>query len=212
MNPLAGLGRFVAADPGTPPVASEACELCGQPLHGGHRHVLDRVAGTPRCACVACALLFHAPGEGARYQTLGDRVLCDPQLHLAPELFTALQIPVRLAFITCDATLTAWEATYPSVAGPTRAQLPVAACAGLAEARLMRALVPGQEALLLYGREPGGPIASFGVSVERCFALVGTLRRTWRGFSGGPEAFRAIDGFFADLVRQARPVAEGTAP
>jgi hypothetical protein len=211
VTPLGNLGRFVAANPGAPPVESEACELCGQPLQGGHRHVLDRVAGTPRCACVACAVLFQTPG-GARYQTLGDRVLRDPQLQRAPELFTALQIPVRLAFITCDANLAGCEATYPSVAGPTRAQLPAAACADLAATRLLRALIPGQEALLLYGREPGGPIAGFGVAVDRCYALVGTLRRTWRGFSGGPEAFRAIDAFFADLAQQARSVSEGAAP
>jgi hypothetical protein len=210
MNPLGALTRFVQGNPGAVPETSEAsepCEICRQPLGQRHRHVLDLERRTPCCVCVACALLFSTPREGARYQTLGDRVLVQPGLRLGATFLEELAIPVRLAFITSDPLYREWVATYPSVGGPTRAPLPADRCAELTRTQLVRALVPGLEALLLYGRNPGDPLECFGVAVDRCYALVGTLRRQWRGFSGG-EVWGDVEAFFNDLRGRARPVAE----
>jgi len=42
----------------------------------------------------------------------------------------------------------------------------------------------------------------FQAPIDRCYALVGLIRTKWRGLSGGDEAWKAIDGFFAArLVR-----------
>jgi len=42
--------------------------------------------------------------------------------------------------------------------------------------------------------------------ISSCYELVGTVRLHWRGFSGGEEAWREIDGFFADLRAKSRVV------
>jgi hypothetical protein len=43
------------------------------------------------------------------------------------------------------------------------------------------------------------------VPIDVCYALVGQLRRVWRGFDGGTEARQAIDDFFADIAARSRP-------
>jgi hypothetical protein len=206
VNPLHALTRFAKTDPGRAPVAGETCELCRQPLDAQHRHVLDLERQQPCCVCIACALLFATPRAGARYQTVGDRVLVDPGLRLDDALLTALEIPVRLAFITQEAHGAGWVATYPSVAGPTRAPLAPERCAALAQLPLVRALLPGTEALLVFGRQPVGPLEGFGVAVDRCYALVGMLRRKWRGFSGGNEVWSDVEAFFTELRARAQPL------
>ncbi len=35
--------------------------------------------------------------------------------------------------------------------------------------------------------------------IDACYELVGRIRRRWRGFEGGEEAWREIEGFFAGL-------------
>ena len=39
----------------------------------------------------------------------------------------------------------------------------------------------------------------FLVPIDACYELVGIVRRHWKGFQGGEEAWRAIEGFFAGL-------------
>ena len=51
--------------------------------------------------------------------------------------------------------------------------------------------------------------ACFVVPIDRCYELVGALRRVWRGFDGGQEARALLDGFFADVATRSRPATEG---
>jgi hypothetical protein len=44
------------------------------------------------------------------------------------------------------------------------------------------------------------------VPVDRCYELVGTLRRLWRGFDGGSEVRQQLDAFFSAVRARARPV------
>jgi len=37
------------------------------------------------------------------------------------------------------------------------------------------------------------------VPIDACYELVGRIRRCWKGFDGGEDAWNEIDGFFADL-------------
>jgi hypothetical protein len=38
--------------------------------------------------------------------------------------------------------------------------------------------------------------------MDKCFQLVGIIRRNWRGFSGGEEVWKEIDNFFCELHTQ----------
>ena len=56
---------------------------------------------------------------------------------------------------------------------------------------------PDVEALLVNRTQ--GDEEYFIVPIDRCYALVGTIRRQWRGLSGGSEVWDAIGEFFARL-------------
>ena len=51
------------------------------------------------------------------------------------------------------------------------------------------------EALLV--RKVGARLECYIVPIDACYELVGVLRREWRGFQGGDEAWRAVGEFFA---------------
>jgi hypothetical protein len=48
----------------------------------------------------------------------------------------------------------------------------------------------------------GGQREYYRVPIDHCYALVGLIRRHWRGLSGGTEARQAIGDFFARLRDQ----------
>jgi hypothetical protein len=61
-------------------------------------------------------------------------------------------------------------------------------------------LEPDIEALLV--NRVHGACEHYLAPIDRCYALVGLIRTKWRGLSGGDEAWKAIDGFFAGLREQ----------
>lgn len=151
---------------------------------------------------------FTAVPPEARYRTIEDRVLTDPELTLDETLWARLEIPVRLAFFTWDDDRQA-EAVYPAAAGTGWAPVRPEAWAELARTRLVQALRPRVDALLVCGLDGSagpmvaGTFACFGVSIDRCFALMGLLRQNWRGFAGGPRLWQATDAYFTDLRARA---------
>ena len=58
------------------------------------------------------------------------------------------------------------------------------------------------EAVLIRRRE--GSAEGFIVPIDASYELVGRIRRSWRGFSGGDDVWREIDEFFARLADRAR--------
>ena len=64
-------------------------------------------------------------------------------------------------------------------------------------------LEPDVEALLSYGRRHEQTFQHWLVPINACYELVGHVRKSWRGFDGGEEAWAAIDGFFASLRARA---------
>ena len=70
-------------------------------------------------------------------------------------------------------------------------------------------MLPDVQALLVH-RPKGGGQRCFIVPIDACYELVGIIRRTWKGFDGGEEAWTAIDAFFADLAERSRPPRVGT--
>jgi hypothetical protein len=203
---LGVLERFARQAAAALPAEVERCELCGQEVPPGHRHLFDRQRRALGCACQACFLLLdHPEALGGRYGAIPDRVLVDPAF-IADA--AARLLPVGLAFVSFDSSSGAWVAAYPSAAGATRAPMPPETWGPLATAPLVRALAPDVEALLLF-RRLGAPLPeAFLAPLDVCYALVGLLRRQWRGLSGGSELWREVDAFFAALRQRARPLAE----
>ncbi|MEU3615655.1 DUF5947 family protein [Streptomyces sp. NPDC006872] len=207
MNAL-GLRRFLIERPPRP----ERCELCAAAVPDDHRHLVDTEKRALACACTACALLMEAPGAAAgRFRAVPNRYLTDPSHRLDDGAWDALQIPVGVAFFFRNAALDRLVALYPSPAGATESELePATWTEVLGGGRLAELLEPDVEALLL--RRAEGRIECHLVPIDICYELVGRMRLLWQGFDGGAEARAALDAFFDDVRRQARPVEEAVRP
>ncbi|MBZ3905988.1 DUF5947 family protein [Streptomyces griseiscabiei] len=204
----AGLRRFVTERPPRP----ERCELCAVAVPGEHRHLVDTEKRALVCACTACALLMEQPGAAAgRFRAVPARYLTDPGHRLDDTAWEALQIPVGVAFLFRNAALDRLVALYPSPAGATESELdPATWEAVLGGSRLAALLEPDVEALLLHRTGERGRCHL--VPIDICYELVGRMRLLWQGFDGGAEARAALDTFFAEVARRARPVAEAVRP
>jgi hypothetical protein len=185
--------------------AGARCELCATPIAGEHRHLVDVAEHRLRCSCIACALLFERPG--GRFRAAPDRWLHDPKVALDERILSSLQIPVRLAFFFRHGD--AWAAFYPGPAGATESTLPSDAWSALVTSLPLAAAVePDVEALLVAARDRDGHgrFDVWLVPISACYELVGRVKRVWRGFDGGDEAWREIDAFFARVRARSEPL------
>jgi Family of unknown function (DUF5947) len=182
----------------------ERCGLCGDPVGGRHRHVLDgrdgpSGSGAPMlCVCLPCAMLFERDGAGGRhYQLVPDRRIRVTEVVTGP-----LRVPVGLAFFVKQDDASA-VAHYPSPLGTTRndigAESWAAVAAGSAALCGMR---PHVEALLVWTRAAGDRTEQWILGIDECYRLAGVVRRHWTGMSGGTAVWREVAGFFEELNRR----------
>ena len=211
MSSLSSLRRFLADPPGEAP-AQEVCELCATPVPAEHPHLVQVAERRMICACGPCGFLFDNPGAGGGgYRRVPDRYLADPDFRLTDAQWDELQIPVGMAFFLRNSAQGKVIACYPSPAGATESELGLEAWeAGVGRGRLAGELQPDVEALLVRRDKPGsgagGSAECLLVPVDACYRLVGLVRLHWRGFDGGVEAWREIDGYFEALREHARPL------
>jgi hypothetical protein len=174
-----------------------------------HPHLVEPAQRRLMCACQACGLLFSEPG--LRYRRIPDRYLADPGFALSDAQWDALQVPVGMAFFLVNSARGAVVACYPSPAGATESELALEAWAdGVGSSALASTLAPDVEALLVRRGDAGrgGRAEALLVPVDACYRLVGLVRRHWKGFDGGAEAWTAIDAFF-DELRARTPAGAG---
>ena len=227
----AGLGRFLTprtADGVTPdatpiapvlqrylkprprPVPGERCEFCTEVLPDHHSHVVDLEQHALKCSCRACYFLFAPDGAArGRYRAVPEEVTFDPGFRLSEGQWEALQIPVGMVFVFHQTDQGKPVAFYPGPAGATESLLPLETWEELRAANpVLAAMVPDVEALLVY-RPRNAVQQCFIVPIDACYELVGVIRRTWKGFDGGADAWTAIDAFFDALTERSRPPRTG---
>jgi hypothetical protein len=193
MKELAFLRKYVAR-----PSAAPACELCAGPLPSQHRHVVEVTARRIRCSCAACAVLFEDAGE-RRFRTAPVTVRAEPDFG-ALEQWSALGIPVGVAFCFYSSAERRWIAILPGPAGAVEAELEAARFAEVRRrSALARSLADDVEAIIVRAGVGLSPQA-FAAPIDRCYALAGMLRQVWKGVDGGEEARRSLDRFFAELA------------
>jgi hypothetical protein len=193
------VGRLLARAAARRDGESERCELCGAAIHARHDHLVDPRARELKCACGACATLFAATGDG-RWKRVPRRAELLADFRLTEDAWGALGIPIDLAFFYRSSTADRVLAFYPGPAGATESLLSLDAWSRMeADNPKLRELATDVEALLV--RRSRGDRECYRVSIDECYALVGHLRRHWRGLSGGAEAWTRIGAFFDDLKR-----------
>lgn len=189
-----------------PAAAAEArCELCAAPIPAQHRHVVELGVHGIQCACRACAILFAAGEPGARYRTVPERVLADPSFALTSQQWSALGVPVGLAFLFRDSVRGQGIVCYPGAAGVVEGELdPEVWDAVAAATPLARVLVEDVEALIVHGERGARELACYLVPISDAYELAGRLRASWQGFSGGDRARAELAAFFAGLAARAQ--------
>jgi len=197
---LASLRRFVTKTPET-----DRCDVCSVPLAEQHQHLLDPKTRKLVCACDPCAILFSSNGE-----TLYRRVPRDldllTDLNLPDQVWNSLAIPIGLAFIYKSSTTDEVLAVYPSPAGPTESPLDRECWDEVVQDNpFLAKLTPDVEGLL--ANRIGGAREYFRAPIDECYKLTGLVKKHWRGFSGGDEAWNEIAGFFNQLRERSYPKA-----
>jgi Family of unknown function (DUF5947) len=176
--------------------SGQQCELCGEQVSAGHRHLFDTEREELLCACQACSLLFarDAASEG-HYRLVPHR-----RVRLAAVSTTELGVPVGLAFFVLRAD-GAVIAHYPSPAGATQWEVDPPAWADAVDRHPeLHTLEADLEALLV--NTARGQQQHWLVPIDDCFRLIAVVRREWKGLSGGSRIWPEIEQFFAELKEQ----------
>lgn len=190
------LERVIREASATRADAAEHCDLCGEPLPGNHRHLLNTSSRELSCCCQACSLLFEreAASDG-HYRRLPERRWRLPAVPTG-----VLGVPVGLAYVVTHTDGTAM-AHYPSPMGPTQWEVAPESWQQVLDAvPQLRQLDTDVEALLVNTARDAREF--WLVPIDDCFRLVALVRREWRGLSGGGTVWPEIDRFFSDLTER----------
>lgn len=199
--------RRIASEAGAParPESEEHCDMCGEPLPEPHRHLVDLGSQTLLCACRACTLLFDRRAAGGGHLRLvPDRRLVLDGFELTAAAWEELRIPVDMAFFFRSSRAGRVMAFYPGPMGATESRLELSSWNQLQDANpVLKTMEPDVEALLV--DRARGSSRQWLVPIDDCYRLVGLIRTTWRGLSGGKEVWLRIESFLDDLDRKGMP-------
>ncbi|WP_137147844.1 DUF5947 family protein [Mycolicibacterium sp. CR10] len=188
----------IRANRTAPQPAGEACEMCAELIADEHQHVVNVEGRQLMCVCRGCYLLFTDRHATLRYRAVPDRYLAFPEFALDRHRWEALQIPVGVAFFFRNSHLDRTVAFYPGPAGATESELDLESWNDLRAADpRVDTMADDTEALLV--RVPDdefAPPVCHLLPIDACYEFVGRLRMLWRGFDGGQDARRYMDGFF----------------
>lgn len=129
------------------------------------------------------------------------------QFTMPDELWASFQIPVGLAFFYWNSLENRIVGFYPSPMAAVQVLLLIEE-AWLELERInpiLKELRSDIEALLV-NRMRGTAHLYYLVPIDECYKLVGIMRTTWKGITGGRDAESAIIGFFEELRKKSTPV------
>jgi hypothetical protein len=197
---LRGLTKPKAsAEPAAPPDDRERCDLCQTTVPSDHRHMLNLYERQIVCTCESCWALRSGDTE---FRPVGNRTLWLEGFELPEGLWAQFRIPIGLAFFMHSSVTDCVVAMYPSPAGATESELHFETWGKLVELNpALERLEPDAEALIV--NRMSDPPAYAIAPIDRCYMLVGLVKASWEGISGGTGIERAIDAYFDDLRRVA---------
>lgn len=181
-------------------LGEEQCELCSASITTDHRHLVEPAKRRLLCVCRACAILL-GNRDGDRYREVPETARRLENFRMTDAEWDAFGIPIGLAFFIQSTPDQRIVAFYPGPAGPTESLLNLQAWVTLVHSNPILAEFESDSEALLVNRVRNAR-EYFRTPIDRCYALAGLIRTKWRGLSGGDEAWRGIDGFFAALRDQ----------
>jgi hypothetical protein len=185
----------------------ERCSLCAEPLAAEHPHLVERAHRAIICACQACCLLLSDRADG-QYRRIVRRATRLAGFRMSEEVWSALGVPVGLAFLSMASLQNEVIAAYPGPAGAVEAPVDRRAWDALvADNPVLRELEPDIEALLVHRAADARDYLL--VSIDVCYHLTGLVRSRWQGISGG-EAIAQVVRDFVGSLEQAAPDASSS--
>jgi len=203
---FAGLSRPAA---GGARAGRGAVRVCGQLLPARHSHVVHIERRQPALRLPALLSPFLLGGSRGRegQSGAGKRFSISAKASFPRRSGTGCRSRSILAFFFFNSSLGRTVVFYPSPAGATESLLPLETWEELVrEHPRLATLKPGMSKRFSPGNGLRRRInlpAAFIVPIDACYELVGIVRRTWKGFHGGEEAWQAIAAFLQRPSRAA---------
>ncbi len=191
---VARLRRLVASG-GRSATEVEHCDLCGAELAADHRHLLHLEERRILCACEPC-VAFRS-GEGP-YRPTGSRLVWLERFDLPEDVWARLRIPIRLVFFMRSSSTGGVVGLYPSPAGATECELDLPAWEELVAVNpLLGDLDEDVEGLIVNRLAAADQYLI--APIDECYRLVGAVKASWEGISGGAAVERVVPTFLEEL-------------
>ncbi len=169
-----------------------SCELCPSGLSDDHRHLLHLDERRILCVCETCWSMRSGDPE---YRPTGARTLWLDDFVMPEDVWAEFALPIGLAFMMRSGVTGSVVALYPSPAGATESELDLGAWARLAASNpVLDRLEPDAEALLV--NRLADPAQYVIAPIDQAYALVGRIKESWEGISGGRAVQDAVGEFF----------------
>jgi Fe-S cluster biogenesis protein NfuA len=191
------LGVFelpMAAAPPPDRHAAGGCELCSIGMSEEHRHLIHLGERRILCVCASCWALRSGDGD---YRPVGNRTVRLEEFSLTGEQWAAFGIPIGLAFFMISSVSGSVIALYPSPAGATESELDLEAWADVVAANPGFELEPDTEALIV--NRLSEPAQALIAPIDAAYGLVGVVKSSWEGISGGAGVTDAVSGYLAGV-------------
>jgi Family of unknown function (DUF5947) len=180
-------------------VPEERCDLCGKAIAADHRHLLHLTERQILCACESCIALR---GGDPELCPTGTRVVWLEDLDLSDEAWASFGIPIGLAFFIRSSATGEVGALYPSPAGATECELDLDSWSALTTRNpVLQSLEADGEALIV--DRISDPPRHVIAPIDESYRLVGLIKTSWEGISGGSGVERSIGAFFDELRERA---------
>jgi hypothetical protein len=210
---IGALRQFVRAASSPRQAPGGKCEICSRELAVTHKHLLELASRKMVCACDACAILFSAQGN-AKFRRVPRQIRFLPDFRMTDSQWDSLMMPINMAFFFRSTPENRVVALYPSPAGATESLLSFETWDEIElENPALLEMEPDVEALLVnrIGHSRGFAESEyFIVPIDECFRLVGLIRSSWQGLSGGTEVWHDIGQFFTELKARSPRSAEAS--
>ena len=192
---LRGLGTPAAPAAQAKPAVEELCDLCHTTVPEDHRHMLNLEDRQIVCVCESCWALRSGDPE---FRPVGTRCLWLEGFDMPEHIWGSFRIPIGLAFFLHSSATGGVAALYPSPAGATESELELSTWNELCALNPVLAdLEPDSEALIV-NRMAQTPMYAIA-PIDRCYMLVGLIKMSWEGISGGSGVEEAVGRFFGEL-------------
>jgi Fe-S cluster biogenesis protein NfuA len=176
----------------------QTCELCPIGISGEHKHLIHLEERRIVCVCATCWALRSGDAE---FRPVGNRRVWLDDLRITPEQWAAFQIPIGLAFFMISSVTGTVIALYPSPAGATESELDLRAWSSVCAANPELQLEPDSEALVV--NRLADPPQHMIVPIDAAYGLVGVVKSSWEGITGGAGVAGAVADYLEEL--RARP-------